>query len=40
VVFRGKDPEEDHIDKPMKKMADLLRQGQFANEIIEKPDVL
>ena len=28
-----------HIDTPMKTMADLLRQGRYADEIMQQPDV-
>jgi len=28
-----------HIDTPMKTMADLLRQGRYADEIMQQPDI-
>lgn len=28
-----------HIDAPMKTMADLLRQGRYADEIMQQPDI-
>lgn len=28
-----------HIDKPMKTMASLLKQGRYADEIMQMPDI-